>query len=156
MAIGRSGHPLGEPTGYPSPKTTMSTSTQFQSEAVTRGVRVTVESEFLPEHSHPMSERFVFAYTVRIANEGDEVVQLRTRHWVITHSDGHIEEVRGPGVVGETPRLPPGHGFQYTSGCVLRTPRGTMRGTYQMEAENGDEFDAQIAEFALEMPHSLN
>jgi ApaG protein len=127
-----------------------------QSEAVTKGVRVTVESQYLPEQSHPMSQRYVFAYTVRIANEGDQIVQLRSRHWVITHGDGHVEEVRGPGVVGEQPRLPPGHGFQYTSGCVLTTPRGTMHGSYQMEPESGEEFDVEIAEFALEMPFSLN
>jgi len=131
-------------------------SDRIQSEAITKGVRVTVESHYIPEQSHPMTQRYVFAYTVRIANEGELVVQLRTRHWVVTHGDGHVEEVRGPGVVGEQPRLPPGHGFQYTSGCVLRTPRGTMHGTYQMEVEKGDDFDVEIAEFALEMPYSLN
>jgi len=126
------------------------------SETVTNGLRVTVTSEYLPEESTPSIQRYVFIYTVRIANEGTEVVQLRTRHWVITHGDGAVEEVRGPGVVGEEPRLPPGHGFQYTSGCVLRTPRGTMHGSYQMETEGGAMFDAEIASFALEMPYSLN
>ncbi len=129
---------------------------QFRSEAITNGVRVTVESQYVPEQSNPMAQRYVFAYTVRIANEGEDIVQLRTRHWVVKHGDGHVEEVRGPGVVGEQPRLPPGHGFQYTSGCILRTPRGSMHGSYQMERETGDGFDAEIAEFALEMPYSLN
>ncbi len=127
-----------------------------QSVAETEGVRVSVQSQYLPEQSAPPSQRYVFAYTVKIENTGERTVQLRTRHWIITHGDGHVEEVRGPGVVGHEPTLAPGHGFQYTSGCILRTPRGTMHGTYQMQLEDGSMFDAAIAEFVLEMPYSLN
>jgi ApaG protein len=126
------------------------------SEATTSGVKVLVESAYLREHSVPSIQRYVFAYTVRIENVGDTVVQLVSRHWIVTHGDGHVEEVRGPGVVGEKPTLSPGEGFRYTSGCVLRTPRGTMHGTYRMIPREGDPFDATIAPFLLEMPYSLN
>jgi ApaG protein len=110
----------------------------------------------VPEQSAPLAHRYVFAYTVRIANEGELPAQLRTRHWIITDGEGRTEEVRGPGVVGNQPHLRPGDHFEYTSGCVLRTPRGEMHGTYQMYRENGDMFDATIAPFTLELPHSLN
>jgi ApaG protein len=122
------------------------------SEASTQGIRVTVKSEFLPDRSSPPQGRFAFAYTVRIANEGDEVAQLVTRHWIITDASGHIEEVRGEGVVGHQPILRPGEYFEYTSWCVIRTPRGTMHGTYQMVRPDGVEFDAEIAPFALIAP----
>lgn len=131
-------------------------SSRTRSSVVTHGIRVTVQSQYIPEQSDSASQRYVFAYTVRIENEGKETLHLRTRHWIITHADGHVEEVRGPGVVGEEPVLEPGHGFQYTSGCVLRTPRGTMRGSYQMERTDGSSRDVTIEEFALEMPYSLN
>lgn len=98
----------------------------------------------------------MFAYTVRIANEGTETAQLKTRHWIIADGGGKVEEVRGPGVVGQQPVLRPGEHFEYTSGCVLETPRGTMRGTYQMHTSAGKSFDAEIAQFSLAMPHSLN
>jgi len=127
-----------------------------QSEAVTDGVRITVESEYMPQHSAPAAQRYVFAYHVRIQNTGSRLVQLISRHWVVTHGDGHVEEVEGPGVVGEQPRLGPGDGFRYSSGCVLRTPRGSMHGTYQMVPTQGDPFDASIAPFVLEVPYSLN
>jgi ApaG protein len=97
----------------------------------------------------------VFAYTVRIANEGSEAAHLRSRHWVIKHGSGKVEEVRGPGVVGQQPHLEPGQHFEYTSGCVLETPRGTMHGSYRMQARGGD-FDAEVASFELAMPYSLN
>jgi len=127
------------------------------STALTRGVRVSVTSSFLPDESAPTSERFVFAYHVTIANEGRETVQLRTRHWVITDSAGRVQEVRGAGVVGAQPVLEPGQSFEYTSFCVLPTPRGTMTGSYQMiVGEGGDEFDAEIAPFLLSMPNALN
>ena len=98
----------------------------------------------------------MFAYTIRIANEGSTTAQLKTRHWIITHGNGKVEEVRGPGVVGQQPVLKPGEHFEYTSGCILETPRGTMRGTYQMQEPSGSMFDAEIATFQLAMPHSLN
>jgi len=98
----------------------------------------------------------VFAYTVRVTNEGTVAAQLKSRHWIITHGNGREEEVRGPGVVGQQPVLRPGEHFEYTSGCVLETPRGAMRGTYQMHRQNGEVFDAEIAPFELAMPHSLN
>jgi ApaG protein len=122
------------------------------SSALTQGIRVSVESLYLPQHSDPEIPRYVFAYTVVIANEGDRPARLVTRHWIITDAAGEVEEVRGPGVVGETPHLRPGQAFQYTSGCALKTPRGTMHGAYQMVRDDGEEFDAEIAPFALRAP----
>ena len=123
---------------------------------VTEGIRVSVTSSYVPEQSAPSSKRYVFAYTVKIVNEGTEPAQLRTRHWVITDGNGKIEEVRGPGVVGQQPFLRPGENFEYTSGCVLQTSRGEMRGTYQMHRADGREFDAEIAPFVLALPFTLN
>lgn len=122
--------------------------------AVTGGVKVEVESEFLPERSSPARSEYLFAYTVRISNTGTETVQLLSRHWIITDGRGRTEEVRGPGVVGEQPVLAPGESFEYTSGCPLRTPDGIMHGTYQMVRDDGTTFDAEIAPFALEAPGS--
>ncbi len=126
------------------------------SNAITQGIRVTVSSSYLPERSSPTQREYVFAYTVKITNEGGETAQLRSRHWIITDGDGHVQEVKGDGVVGAQPVLRPGQTFEYTSGCALRTPRGTMHGTYQMAREDGRRFDAVIAPFALALPHSLN
>jgi ApaG protein len=126
------------------------------STALTEGVRVTVRSTYVVDQSAPVARRYVFAYTVRIANEGLEPAQLRTRHWIIRDANGKIEEVRGPGVVGRQPYLRPGEHFEYTSGCVLQTPTGEMRGTYQMQRPDGRDFDAVIAPFLLALPHSLN
>jgi ApaG protein len=126
------------------------------STAITQGIRVNVSTVYVPSQSVPTDHRYVFAYTVRITNEGAETVQLRTRHWIITHGSGKVEEVRGPGVVGQQPTLRPGEHFEYTSGCVLETPRGHMRGTYQMFRPDGRSFDAEVATFTLAMPHSLN
>jgi ApaG protein len=126
------------------------------STAVTEGIRVVVRSANLANQSLPLANRYVFAYTVLIANEGAEPAQLRTRHWIITDGEGKVEEVRGPGVVGQEPNLKPGEHFEYTSGCVLRTPRGQMRGTYQMHRPDGRVFDAAVAPFLLALPHSLN
>jgi ApaG protein len=126
------------------------------STAVTDGIRVVVKSAYVAEQSLPLAKRYMFAYTVRIVNEGAEPAQLRTRHWVITDGEGKVEEVRGPGVVGQEPHLKPGEHFEYTSGCVLQTPRGEMRGTYQMQRPGGRLFDAVIAPFLLALPHSLN
>lgn len=130
---------------------------ETRSEATTAGVRVTVESRYLPEHSQPLGGKWTFAYRVRIENVGHETpVQLRTRHWIIMNQAGKVEEVRGPGVVGEEPLLRRGEAFEYTSGAVLETPRGVMRGSYQMERPDGSRFDVVIAPFALDMPYSLN
>lgn len=115
-----------------------------------------VSTVYVPSQSSPTEHRYVFAYTIRITNEGAQTVQLRSRHWIIKHASGRVEEVRGPGVVGQQPVLEPGKHFEYTSGCVLETPRGSMRGTYQMVFKDGRAFDADIAEFTLSMPHSLN
>ncbi len=126
------------------------------SSAMTDGIRVTVRSEYIADQSAPSSSRYAFAYTVRIANEGVEPARLMTRHWIITDGVGKVEEVRGPGVVGRQPALRPGEHFEYTSGCQLATPRGEMRGTYQMHRPDGRVFDATIAPFLLALPHSLN
>lgn len=125
------------------------------SNAVTEGIRVRVQSQYLPDQSSPRDDRYVFAYTITIANEGLRTAQLRTRHWIITDGRGVIEEVRGDGVVGEQPRLAPGQSFQYTSGCVLTTAVGTMQGTYRMWRDDGTYFDAVIAPFSLASPDSV-
>jgi len=104
----------------------------------------------------PEQNRWFYLYTVEISNEGSETVQLLSRHWIITDATGHVEEVKGPGVVGEQPVLGEGECFEYTSGCPLTTPYGSMHGTYQMVTEDGDRFDAEIAEFALVQPHSIH
>jgi ApaG protein len=126
------------------------------SSTLTRGIRVTVKSFYLAERSSPATGQYAFAYTVRIANEGGETAQLRSRHWIITDSDGKVQEVRGEGVVGAQPTLRPGQHFEYTSWCMLATPHGSMHGSYQMVTEGGDEFDATIAPFPLALPYSLN
>jgi len=126
------------------------------SRAETNGLLIEVQSRYVEEESLPMMQRFVFAYTITITNHGSESVQLRSRHWIITDGLGDVEEVKGPGVVGEQPVLSPAEGFRYTSGAVLPTERGTMRGTYQMHRADGAQFDATIAPFLLERPHSLN
>jgi ApaG protein len=126
------------------------------STAVTHGIRVIVRSRYVAEQSFPMGKRFVFAYTVRIANEGRRVAQLRNRHWIVTDAGGKVEEVRGAGVVGKQPLLGPGEHFEYTSACVLETPTGQMRGTYEMLGSDGQVFDAVIAPFLLAPPYSLN
>ena len=120
------------------------------SEAVTRHVRVHVDCRFSPERSEPARREYFFLYTVRITNESPEAVQLLNRHWIITNAHGRIEEVRGPGVVGQQPRLAPGESFEYTSGCPLDTAFGSMRGTYELVApEKSERFDVEIAPFAL-------
>ena len=125
------------------------------SEAVTRGVRVEVRTEYDPSRSIPERSRWFYLYTVEISNEGSETVQLLSRHWVITDANGHVEEVKGPGVVGEKPVLGEGESFEYTSGCPLTTPYGSMQGSYQMVTEGGERFDAEIAEFALVQAQSI-
>lgn len=128
----------------------------FRSEACTRNVRVSVVAEFSPERSRPGEREWFFLYTITIANEGTETVQLLSRHWVITNGAGEVEEVRGPGVVGEQPVLEPNESFTYTSGCPLRTSFGTMEGTYQMVTRTGERFDAKIAPFTLSEPYTVH
>ena len=127
-----------------------------RSEATTKGIRVTVESRYVPEQSTPERSAWLFAYRVRISNEGTDTVQLISRHWIITDANGQVEEVRGPGVVGAQPVLRPGESFEYTSACPLRTSFGTMHGSYPMVTEHGDQFDASIAAFSLNVPYAIN
>ncbi len=119
-------------------------------------IQVNVRTVYIPEQSDPGSDRYVFAYTVTIANEGTASAQLISRHWVITDAENQVQEVRGLGVVGEQPFLRPGESFEYTSGTSLGTPVGTMRGSYQMVAEDGRKFEAEIPEFTLSMPRVLH
>ena len=128
----------------------------FTSEAVTRHVRVSVTAEYAADRSKPAENQWFFSYTITIANESPETVQLMTRHWIITDGTGHIEEVRGPGVVGQQPTLAPGEMFTYTSGCPLSTPFGLMQGTYQMATNDGETFDATIAPFTLSEPYTVH
>jgi ApaG protein len=124
------------------------------SSAVTSGIRVQVKTEFRPERSS--SGRYLFTYTVRISNEGDRPAKLVSRHWIITDAQGAREEVVGDGVVGQQPRLKAGDAFEYTSFCILKTPHGSMRGTYHMVRDDGVSFEADIAPFALVTPGALN
>lgn len=140
------------PGQIPGVRTTVAEPT---SSAMTEGIRVRVQSHYLADQSSPRDDRYVFAYTITISNEGADTAQLRTRHWVITDARGVVEEVRGDGVVGEQPRLVPGESFQYTSGCVLNTPVGTMHGTYRMWRDDGTYFDAAIAPFSLASPAAV-
>ncbi len=128
----------------------------FTSEAETRGIRVRVRCRYDLSRSSPQRSQWFFLYTVTITNDGPEKVQLVTRHWVITDDKGRLEEVHGPGVVGEQPILDPGDSFTYTSGCPLTTSLGTMHGTYQMITEGGEEFDAEIAPFTLSEPYTIH
>jgi len=128
----------------------------FESEIVTRGIRIRVQSFFVPERSAPEAGEWFFAYRVTISNEGGETAQLLSRHWIITNGEGAEEEVRGPGVVGEQPVLVPGDSFAYTSACPLGTPVGTMRGSYQMMTDGGATFDAEIAPFTLAQAQAVH
>ncbi|MCE3003974.1 MAG: Co2+/Mg2+ efflux protein ApaG [Xanthomonadaceae bacterium] len=119
-------------------------------------IEVTVATRFLDDQSAPRENRFVFAYTVDIRNRGAVPAQLISRHWVITDANGKVQEVRGDGVVGEQPRVVPGEAFQYTSGAVLETAVGTMRGSYRMLADDGTTFEAPIPEFVLTVPRTLH
>ena len=124
--------------------------------AVTRNIRVEVLAQYSAENSKPLEDQWIFQYTVRITNEGAETVQLISRHWIITDGFDHVEEVRGPGVVGEQPVLAPGESFQYSSWCPLKTPTGVMRGTYQMVRTNGDPFEIEVAPFGLKAKYVVN
>lgn len=121
-------------------------------EAVTRGLLVRVRPEYLPEQSDPVERRYVWAYQIEVENRGEETVQLLNRHWVITDANGKVEEVHGPGVVGEQPTLKPGEAFRYASGCPLQTTSGVMRGAYEMITEEGERFDIEIPPFSLDLP----
>lgn len=125
-------------------------------EAKKYDIRVETVPRYLPDQSDAGADRYVFAYTITIRNDGNVAAQLISRHWVITDSDGQVQEVRGLGVVGHQPLLAPGQSFEYTSGCALATPVGTMKGSYQMTAEDGLSFEAPIAEFVLSMPRTLH
>jgi len=118
----------------------------------TRSITITVRPVYLEEHSSPADDHYVWAYHVRIENCGDETVQLRNRHWKIIDSAGRLQEVRGPGVVGEQPVLPPGKSFEYTSSCPLPTSSGFMVGDYEMQTDGGERFLVQIPAFSLDSP----
>ena len=123
---------------------------------MSQSITVDVDTLYIESESSPVNSQYVFAYTITITNDGTEAAKLLTRHWVITDANGHVEEVKGDGVVGEQPYLKPGEGFQYTSGAVLKTPVGTMCGSYQMVTDNGSNFDAVIPEFILTSPRTLH
>jgi ApaG protein len=125
-----------------------------RSEAVTDGLRVRVEARYAPELSEP--GQWFFLYTIHISNESHETCQLVSRRWLIRDATGRVQEVQGPGVVGEQPVLEPGESFEYTSGCPLDTPFGSMEGTYQMVTEEGEAFDAEIARFELREPGAIH
>ncbi len=119
----------------------------------TRSIIITVKPFYLEDQSSPAEDHYVWAYHVRIENQGEETVQLRSRHWKITDGRGQVQEVRGPGVVGEQPVLGPGESFEYTSGTPLPTPSGIMVGSYQMETLGGERFDIAVPAFSLDSPH---
>ena len=126
------------------------------SDTTTNGIRVQVSTQFLPDRSSPKEEQYVFAYHITITNVGTDIAQLISRHWIITDSNSQVQEVKGMGVIGEQPRLKPNESFEYTSGTAIATPVGTMRGSYQMVAEDGTRFEAQIPEFTLSVPRVLH
>lgn len=121
--------------------------------ATTRGIRVTVKPVYLEDQSSPSDEHYVWAYQIKIENVGRERVQLINRHWRITDANGHVEEVQGPGVVGEQPVLEPGESFEYTSGTPLGTPSGIMAGSYEMETGGGERFEVEVPAFSLDSPY---
>jgi len=120
------------------------------------GVVIQTQVNYLPEQSDEAGNRFVFSYTITITNLGPSSAKLISRHWIITDANNHVQEVRGQGVVGEQPLLKPTQSFEYTSGTVLTTQVGTMRGSYQMQAEDGSEFEVEIPQFVLSVPRVLH
>ena len=124
----------------------------------TKKYRIDVQpvAQFIPDQSDPDDNRYLFAYTITITNTGEVPAQLVSRHWIITDANNEIQEVRGLGVIGKQPLLQPGESFEYTSGSVLTTPVGTMKGSYQMVAEDGTHFTADIPEFVLAIPRALH
>ena len=125
-------------------------------ESTPGGIKVEVETVYVPERSLPDESYYFFAYQVRISNVGEAPAQLISREWIITDSDGNVETVRGPGVVGDQPRLEPGESYEYMSFCPLRTAVGSMHGSYQMVRDDGEQFDAVIAPFTLAVPNVVN
>jgi ApaG protein len=125
-------------------------------DATKYAIDVQVKTHYLADQSDPDDGRYVFSYTISITNTGSVAAQLISRHWIITDGEGVVQEVRGLGVVGHQPLLQPGQSFEYTSGCALATAVGTMKGSYQMTAEDGTQFEAPIAEFLLTMPRTLH
>jgi ApaG protein len=119
-------------------------------------INIQVETRYIEDQSSPAHKRYVFAYTITVHNAGTVPAQLLRRHWVITDANGRVQEVRGEGVVGEQPHLKPGEAFRYTSGAVIETPVGSMRGSYQLRADDGTLFDTPIPPFTLSMPRSLH
>lgn len=128
----------------------------YTSDTTTRGIRIEVESMYLPDRSSPRDGQYLFTYHVRITNVGSETAQLVSREWIITNAEGEVERVKGPGVVGYQPVLPPVGSFEYDSFCPLKTSVGSMQGSYQMVTASGEKFDAQIAPFTLAVPSALH
>lgn len=126
------------------------------SDTTTRGIRIQVESQYIPERSAPEDDYYFFSYRIRITNLGEETAQLISREWIITDEDGNVEKVKGPGVVGQQPLLRPGDTFEYTSFCPLRTAVGSMHGSYTMKTDRGESFEAEIQPFTLAVPHVVN
>ena len=124
--------------------------------AITQGLEVAVESFYIEEHSYPERDQYVFAYRVRLTNHSDQTMQLISRHWIITDSIGETNEVKGDGVIGQQPILQPGDQHEYMSGSHLKSPMGTMQGTYQMETPEGQAFDIEIPCFTLAIPGIIN
>jgi ApaG protein len=129
---------------------------QTVSDALTEGVRVSVKARYSPEHSDPGDSRWFFLYTITIANESDQQVKLLNRNWLILDATGKSEEVHGPGVVGEQPVIEPGQSFEYTSGCPLQTPFGSMAGTYELQRADGTQLEAEIRIFQLREPRAIH
>ena len=127
-----------------------------ESNQTSEAIVIQVQTKFEPARSDPKLNRWFFAYHVRIANEGPKPVKLLSRSWIITDAQGRVEQVQGPGVVGEQPVIEPGEAFEYTSGCPLTTPFGSMHGTYEMTDEQGERFHVPIPAFALRLPGTMN
>jgi ApaG protein len=153
--------PITVPKYQSDPGTLLATPDKFvwnsrMAESKKHEISVTVRTEYIPDQSNEEDARFVFAYTITLTNTGSVTAQLISRHWIIADAGGQVQEVRGLGVVGEQPLLKPGESFEYTSGAVIATPVGTMRGSYQMVAEDGSKFEVPIPEFMLSMPRVLH
>ncbi|MGY8985146.1 MAG: Co2+/Mg2+ efflux protein ApaG [Sphingomonadales bacterium] len=125
----------------------------YSYETTTKEIRVSVQSVYLEDQSEPQKDHYVWAYIVNVLNEGEKTVQLLNRHWKIIDARGHVQDIKGPGVVGEQPIIGPGDCFEYTSGTPLNTPSGFMRGGYEMESEDGEIFLVNIPPFSLDSPH---
>jgi ApaG protein len=129
---------------------------RLSSETTTRGIKILIRSEYVPERSSPRDSSYLFQYHVRISNVGTETAQLISREWIVTNAEGEVERVKGAGVVGEFPVLPPGGSFEYTSFWPLKTAVGSMQGSFQMVTADGQRFDAAISPYTLAVPNALN